>query len=129
MKTSLKTIVIFFAMTLTLALSACTITAERYKTPTLSAHTGGNKNWTPECNDGYFPEQDHRGVYWCVKGGYGSYEYTSPYANKITCEPGKTVVVERGVGGDRWYCADSSAVESEVARSQGLGGIEDHEDT
>ena len=55
-------------MILTLiALSACSITAERYKVPTMSAWTGGNPERVAayECQDGYYKARDHRGVLWC----------------------------------------------------------------
>ena len=47
--------------------AGCAITADRYKVPTVSAHTGGNPERVAayQCKDDYWKARDSRGVLWC----------------------------------------------------------------
>ena len=47
--------------------AGCSITAERYKVPTMTAHSDGNPERIAEyqCRDGYWKARDHRGILWC----------------------------------------------------------------
>lgn len=95
------------------SIGGCSITAERYKVPTITAHSDGNPERVAayQCKDGYWKARDTRGVLWCDSTDEFDRYPLDQDAYAFTCEEG-IVVVHRRIGQDRWECVTD--VEREI---------------
>ena len=99
-----------FALLIVMTLSACAITADRYKVSTISAWHGGNHNRVIECKDGYWRARDRRGTLWCVNENYTGTAFDFETLPRVpVCGDGEVLMVEKRPGG-RSYCADRDSV-------------------
>jgi len=98
-------IFMIIGLAVTAMLQGCSITAERYKVPTITAHSDGNPERIAayQCADGYWKARDKRGILWCDSSDNFDRYPLNQDEDSHMCEEG-VAVVERRIGGDRWDC-------------------------